>query len=180
MAAPAIPQIPAGYGPLAADLTAWVTTPFTGLTAGALFRGNLQAGQALTGGIETLADLDTILEDPLGGWSAVATASQPAFSWLCPAGWSGWHEICLVASTRAQGTTTSQIDAEVWVSGSLYQVAALGAGVNANGGGACGVVPVPLTGGSDYVQMYIFSTNSVLTPSTAGQYPSMEIAWVST
>ena len=174
--APAPPQIPAGYAPVQADLTAWVTTPFSFLAGATLFRGQLQGTEALSGW--TLAELDTVLEDPYGGWSATATGSQAAWSWLCPAGCSGWYEITLDGLTNAQSGT-----AEVWtalyVDGAAYQVASGSLGSTAVASGSSGTIAVPLLGGSDYVSMYVYSSGSVSTPAAAGRYPSMEIAFVS-
>lgn len=176
--APAVPQIPAGYAPLAADMTAWVTTPFQFLTDGVLFRAQMQGGQALTGGSPTQVNLDTILEDPYGGWSATATGSQAPHSWLCPAGCSGWYEVSLTGMAASQTGATTQVGAQCWVDGALYEPASLGWGVSGHAGGASGAVQVPLLGGSDYVQMFILATTSVSTPTTAGQYPTMEITWL--
>ena len=174
--APAPPQIPAGYGPFPADFTSWVTTPFSFLASTTLFRGQLQGSEALSGW--TLAKLDTVAEDPYGGWSATATGSQPAYSWLAPAGCSGWCEITLDGLTNAQSGT-----AEVWtalyVDGAAYQVASGTLGSTTTASGSSGTIAVPLLGGSDYVQMYIYSSGAVSTPATAGRYPSMEIAWIS-
>lgn len=176
--APSIPQIPAGYAPVQADLTAWVTTPFTFLATKAVFRGQLQGSDPLTGGTATLAKLDTIAEDPYGGWSATATASQAAWSWLCPAGCSGWYEVTLAALTASQGVATSAVGAELHVDGSVYQQVSMSPGVNGNTSGSEGSALVPLIGGSDYVQLFIYSLESVNTPAVAGRYPSMEIAWI--
>jgi hypothetical protein len=176
--APPVPQIPAGYAPFPADLNAWVTTPFTFLATKAVFRGQLQGAEALSAGSPTLAKLDTVPEDPYSGWSATATASQAAWSWLCPAGCSGWYEVTLTALTASQGVASSAVGAELYVDGSLYQQASMSQGVNGNSSGSEGSVLVPLIGGSDYLQMYIYSLDAVNTPALAGRYPSMEIAWI--
>lgn len=173
---PAIPQIPAGWYPDQADFDAWVTTPFTFLSSKVMFRGQLQAAEALSGW--TLAKLDTVLEDPYSGWSASATADQAAFSWLCPPGCSGWYEITLTGMTNAQAGT-SEVWTALYVDGVAYQVASGTLGDTGNTSGSSGSVPVPLLGGSDYVQMYIYSTSAVNTPATAGRYPTCEIAWIS-
>lgn len=174
---PAIPQIPAGWQPVQADLNLWVTTPFSFLASPTVFRGELHAATTWTAASATLAPLDTITEDPWGGWSSVLTANQPAFSWLCPAGCSGWYEVSLTASTSSPGTSTDQLQGNVWVDGSSYWVASQGWGVNGHESGASGGVLVPLLGGVDYVQMKVFSTAGTAAPATAGQYPTMEISW---
>lgn len=177
---PAVPAIPAGWYPHQADFDAWVTAPFTFLTSKAVFRGQRQAAQALSGSLAAnLIQLDTILEDPYSGWSATATGSQPAWSWLCPAGCSGWYEVTMTAMTNSQGVAASTVAAELFVSGSLWQVGSEGWGVNGNTSGSSGAVQVPLLGGSDYLQLYLLSTSAVSTPATAGRFPEMEIAWIS-
>lgn len=177
---PAVPQIPAGWYPQQADFSAWVTTPFRFLTTKAAFRGQRQAAQSLSGGLTaTLIQLDTILEDPYGGWSASATANQPAWSWLCPPGCSGWYEVTMTAMTNSQGTTSSEIGAVLFVSGAEWGIGSLSWGVNGNTSGSSSAVQVPLTGGADYLQMEIFSTAAVSTPALAGRYPEMEIMWIS-
>lgn len=176
--APAVPQIPAGYGPFPPDMTAWITTPFTFLATKVMFRGQLQAANALSAGAWTQASLDTILEDPYSGWSAVATGSQAPHSWLCPPGCSGWYEISMTGTTASQGSTPTQCGAALWVNGSEYRQSSLSPAVNGNTSGSAGVAVVPLLGGSDYVQMRIFSSAAVNTPALAGRYPTMEVAWI--
>lgn len=176
---PPVPQIPAGWAPLAADFTTWVTTPYTFLTSKVLFRGQLQGSDPLSAGVYTLAKLDTVLEDPYSGWSATATGSQPAFSWLAPSGCSGWFEVTLTGMTANQASGSAQCGAALYVDGSIYQQAAFSWANNGNTSACSGSVQVPLLGGSDYVQMYIYSTIAVNTPATAGRYPDMEIAWIS-
>lgn len=176
---PAVPGIPAGTFPVQADFTTWVTTPFTYLAQPVVFRGHRAAAQSLTGGAYQLIDLDTVDEDPYGGWSGVATGSQPAFSWLCPAGGAGWYEATLSVFSASQGGTTDQILTTLWLNGSLWQYASDDWAPNAGDGGSNGAAQVPLLPG-DYVQFWAFATVSVSTPTTAGQLPAMELAWVST
>jgi hypothetical protein len=173
---PAVPQIPAGYGPLPADLALWVTDPFTYLATPATFRGQLQGSEGLAGW--TLAALDTVLEDPYGGWSATATGSQPAHSWLCPAGCAGWFDATLSGFTGNQGSSSAQTATSLYLNGSLWQYGSDDWAVNGTDSGTSGAVQVPLLPG-DYVQLYVYSTVSVNTPGTAGQYPSIELSWVS-
>lgn len=175
---PVIPVFPAGYAPVQADFTTWITSPFSFLTSKVMFRAQLQAAQSLAAG-DTLIHLDTILEDPYSGWSASGTGSQPAWSWLCPPGCTGWYEITMSALTGTQGTT-SQIGARLYVNGSLYQQASSTWAVNGAAGGSCGVVQLPLLAGTDYLQFEIRATTATTAPATAGQYPTMEVAWLST
>jgi hypothetical protein len=155
----------------------WITDSFSFLATAPVFRAQLQGTEALSAW--TLAKLDTILEDPYGGWSAVSTGSQAAFSWLCPPGCSGWYEVTMTAEAGAQAGT-SNVWTAIYLDGTPYQVGSASLGDTFNTSGSSGGVPVPLVGGADYVQMYIFSTSNVNTPATAGRYPTCEIAWLST
>ena len=177
---PAIPGIPAGYAPVQADMDAWVTTPFSFLASPAAFRGELHAATAWGAGAFTLAPLDTITEDAWGGWSATSTGSQPAFSWLAPAGCSGLYEVSLTAWATSPGASvTDQLQACLSVDGVLYAQASAGWGPPSATGGSCASVQVPLLGGVDYVQMLVYSAAASAGAATAGRFPSMEIAWVS-
>lgn len=164
-----------------ADFTAWATTPFSFLASPTVLRGELHAATSWATGSFSLISLDTILEDPWGGYSSVATGSQAAWSWLCPPGCSGLYEVTITASTTSPATTTDQVQAVLYVNGSIYWQASVGWGVNGHESGTCGQVLVPLVGGVDYVQPYLFAqAASTTAPATAGQYPTCEIAWLST
>lgn len=177
--APAVPQVPAGWSPVQADFTAWVTNPFSFLSQPANFRAQQQAAQALTGGAFSLLHLDTVLEDPYSGWSAVATGSQPAWSWLCPAGCGGWYEAAVSAQTASQGAgTTNQLVSALALNGTLWQYGSDDWAPASAAAGSSGSAPVPMLPG-DYVQMWVFSTASVSTPAAAGQYPALELTWIS-
>lgn len=176
--APPVPQVPAGWAPLPADMATWVTTPFTFLSGTTLFRAELHAAQALGANAFTLAAYDTILEDAWGGWSSTLTANQAADSWLCPAGCSGWFEVSITATSNTPGTG-NLIGAAVYLNGTSYGEVAMNWADSTNTAGACGAMPVPMQGGSDYVQAYIWSGAAVNTPATAGRYPTMEITWIS-
>lgn len=176
---PPVPQVPAGWGPVQADFDLWVTNSFSFLSQPACFRAQHQAAQALTGSAFSVQHLDTVLEDPYGGWSATATGSQPAWSWLCPAGCGGWYEASLTAQAASQGAgTTNQLLAAIALNGALWQYGADDWAPASAPGGSCGSVQVPLIPG-DYVQMWVFATAAVSTPTTAGEFPSMELTWVS-
>lgn len=177
---PAVPQVPAGWKPVQADLDLWVTDSFSFLSQPANFRAQRAAAQSLTGGGYSLLQLDTVLEDPYSGWSATATATQPAWSWLCPAGCGGWYEATLSAFTASQGSGTANVVlAALALNGILWQYGADDWAVASAPSGSSGPVQVPLLPG-DYVQAWVFATASVSTPTTAGELPAMELAWVST
>lgn len=179
---PAIPQIPAGWSPLVADMTTWVTNPFTFLATPPVLRAQLQGAQALTGGTYNTLHFGTtagdIIEDPYGGWSTTTTANQPAWSWLCPVGCPGWYELSMSGFTANQATSTGQTAMVVFLNGSLWQYASDDWAVNGGDSGTSGSQPVPLVPG-DYIQALLFSTASVSTPTTAGQLPAVELTWIS-
>jgi hypothetical protein len=158
-------------------MTTWITTPFSFTGSSTVFRGQLQGAESLAAGW-TLAQLDTTLEDPWAGWSAVTTGSQPAYSWLTPSGCSGWYEVSIGALANTPGSS-ALIGGAVYVDGALYQEVAMEWADATSTAGASGAIMVPLQGGFDYVQAYIYSSASTSTPAVAGRYPSMEIAWIS-
>ena len=175
---PAIPQIPAGWRPDQADMDLWVTNSFSFLTRPVTFRAQLAGGQSLTGGAFNIAHLDTVLEDPYGGWSPVATASQPAFSWMCPAGGGGWYDVSLAAWAGNMADTTALVAGALFLNGAIWAQGSGDWAVSGGNSGSDGTLAVPLTPG-DFVQMTIFGTNSIAVPTTAGQLPAIELAWVS-
>jgi hypothetical protein len=175
--APPVPQIPAGWYPNQADFDTWITHPISFLSQPANFRAQHQAAKALSG--FTLIPCDTILEDPYSGWSATSTGSQPAFSWLCPAGCSGWYEATLSGFTANQGGSSDQVVTAIYLNGSIWQYGSDDWAVNGGDAGSSGATMGPLRGGFDYVQLYVFSTASVSTPAVAGQFPALELQWVS-
>jgi hypothetical protein len=176
---PVAPAFIAGTGPVPATFNADVQAPFTFLTSKVAFRAQRQAAQALGGASFTLMQYDTVLEDPYGGWSATVTGSQPAWSWLCPAGCSGWYEISMTAFTANPGTTSDLLVTTVYLDGSAYLQASAGWGADGHAAGSCGSVPVALYGGQDYIQGYTYTQAAVSTLATTGQYPTIEVTWIS-
>lgn len=172
---PAIPVFPDGYGPLDADFTNWIQATLGFCTQGIGFRAHQVAGggQALAAG-NTVLQYDTIDEDPFAGWSAVATASQPAYSWLVP--YTGTYEMTVYASLAAQGIF---FGAGVSVTGTVV----VGTDTNTPSGtegGACASWTQSLTAGSDWIQGVASASASCSTDtSSAGRYPAMEITYVS-
>ena len=169
---PAVPAVAAGWGPLPADFTTWVTNPFSYLAQPVVFRAHRAAAQSLTGGAYNILALDTVDEDPYGGWSSGTHA------WTCPAGCSGWYEATLSGFLNSQGGTSDQNVAVIALNGALWSVGPDDWAPSSGDSGANGSVQVPLLAG-DTVQMWVFTTVSVSTPTTAGQLPAMELAWVS-
>jgi hypothetical protein len=175
---PVTPVFPAGYGPFPADFTTWVTNPMTFLAMKVMFRAQLQGGQSLIAGENILA-YDTILEDPYGGWSAAATGSQAANSWLAPPGCSGWYEVTLNSWMGNAGNNTTSLESALFLDGSIYQEMSSDWAVNGHATGTCASVPVPLLGGIDYIQGSAAPSTASSTPTTNGQYCSIEVVWIS-
>lgn len=178
--APVIPAFPAGFAPLPTNMNTWIQQPFQFLTTKVMFRAQLQASQALTGNADTLIHFGStagdILEDPYAGWSTTLTGSQPAFSWLCPAGFSGAYVVTMTAFTAnpAGGNTRTVI----YLDGASYLITDQIRSSSGQATGCGGPVALALIGGTDYVQGYIFTTTGVNTTATAGQYPTLEICWM--
>lgn len=171
-----IPVFPAGYAPSPADFGNWIQGNFGQITQGIVFRGEQTVLQALSSSAALNAlSIDTVLEDPAGGWSQVNVPGvQPAFSWLVPQ--TGFYEItvrCSVASAAiwiAAGAAVSgaspQFGASVLTPASLT--------------GGCGAsIVVPCYGGSDYIQAgAAVSANVNTAVVSAGKFPSIEIAYL--
>lgn len=169
---PVAPNFIAGSGPVPSTFNAWVQAPFAFLTSKVVFRASLQGGQSLTGpGFNHLA-YDTILEDPYGGWSSGTN------TWTCPAGCSGWFDVTMTAFTGNQ-SGSSQVQAALYLNGSLYSQTSAVWGVAGHATGSCGSVPIALYGGQDAIGGWVYSTASVSTPTVTGEWPSMEVTWIS-
>lgn len=176
--APPVPQIPAGWRPNQADFDLWVTRPLSFLAQPACFRAQLTTAESLSGGFLNLAQFNSVLEDPYGGWSATLTSQQAAWSWMCPAGCGGWYEATVSAFTTSQGGTAATIAPALFLNGTLWQYGSDAWAPSSGDAGSSGTVQVPLSPG-DWVQVFLFSTATVTAPAVASQYPSVELTWVS-
>jgi len=136
-----------------------------------VFRGQLQGSASWSAGYN-LVELDTVLEDPWGGWSS------GAWTWTVPAGCPGWYEVTMTALCASQGSAAQQLPCELYLNGARVAAASSGWMVDGHGSGSCGEVQLPLAPG-DALQFYVEPSAAVSAPATAGQYPSMEIAWMS-
>lgn len=170
-----IPLFPAGYAPGPGDMGGWIQGSFSFLTTGVLFRGQQQTAQALSSGVNPLS-VDTVLEDPTGGWSQVNVPGvQPAFSWLAPL--TGWYEVTLTCSIAAQALWAA---GAVLVSGGTPEYMELANTDASSMGGCTASLIVPCYGQVDYIQAGPFvSAASNTDVSAAGRYPALEIAFVS-
>jgi hypothetical protein len=183
---PGGPVLPAGLSPhgdqLTADLNALITSPVSFLATGVFARlRQASAGQSLTPAAHNVLAYDTVDEDPYGGWSATATASQPAHSWLCPAGCSGWY-LATVTASLATPPSDSALRPEILLNGSPWlALAGPGATASTNSQGD-GSGYVYLLGGSDYVQGGAFlatGSGAQLTSVAAGFQPLLQVSWES-
>jgi hypothetical protein len=168
---PPIPVFPAGYAPLPADMDNWVQTPFSFLTSKPVFRAQYQGTLTLTATSFTQVIYDTILDDPFSGWDATSG------EWTPPDVGTGWYEITMTAFTT-NPSVNDQVQACLYLDGALYN-RGIGWGVNGHATGITSSIPVAMVGGQDNVSAYIYSTASTTTTATAGQYPTMEIIWIS-
>jgi len=172
--AASIPVFPAGYKPVQSDFASWIQDTLGFLTGGVVFRARQTTAQALSGGANIM-QYQAIDEDPYSGWSAVATGSQPAYSWLAP--YTGLYQITVTTAFAASNNWT---DAGALLTGTLITLSEC-ATTNLSGvpAGAGGMVTVPMTGGADYLQVNVAVANADDTVITAGSEPSVEIALVS-
>jgi hypothetical protein len=170
---PTIPVFRPGYGPIVADFNSWIQAPFTFLTTKVMFRAEHHSATAMSAGVATVVPYDTVLEDPFGGWNSSTHA------WTCPTGCSGWYEISGTSFIASTPNVTSIHEFVVFQSGTEYAETSADWSVNGHASGSCGSVQVPLLGGIDTIQGAILSITGVNTSATAGQYSTLEIAWIS-
>jgi len=172
MTYPIVPVFPAGYAPVPADFDNWIQEPFEWLTSKPVFRAEYHGTLSLPATTRTTIPYDTIGDDPYSGWNATS------HYWTPPPQGSGWYEISTTAFATNPGSATQQLVAAVYLNGALYfQSTCWGAT-----GHACGTtmaVIAYLTAGTQ-VQGNIYSQVTTSTTATAGQYPTMEIVWLST
>ena len=168
---PVAPAFIAGSGPVPATMNSLIQAPFTFLTSKVVFRAQLQGGQSLSSGFNHLA-YDTILEDPYSGWSSGTN------TWTCPTGCSGWFDVCMTAFAGNQ-SASSQVQAVLYLNGSIYSQTSAVWGVSGHAAGTCGSVPVALYGGQDAIGGWIYSSTAVGTPTVTGEWPEISVEWCS-
>jgi hypothetical protein len=164
---PAVPQFATGYGYLPSDFDNLIQVPLTFLTTGIIFRAEQHAGQALTGGSNTVIQYNTILEDPYAGWSATA------YTYTVP--YTGWYEITVTGTMTVTGTPIEVLikTPESTISGGAHPVLASYPGM-----ASCSQT-LPLTGGEDTVQGVTLVSTSTNTNTVNGRYSTIEISFVS-
>jgi hypothetical protein len=169
----AIPNFTAGYAPAPSDFNGWVQAPFAFLTA----RTNVRvwqtgSGQTLTSGGYTVLALNTVLEDPYSGWSATATSSQAANSWLAP--YDGWYDVTV---TVAVASAAVHLEPALLLSGvTQYEVSAAST-PSGQDGLVCATIRVPMIGGLDYIQPEAWCSAAVTTSTALGRNCALEITW---
>lgn len=165
---PVPPVFPAGYAPVVADFTNWVTDSLGFCTAGVMFRAEQQTAQSFSANTQTIVTFDTVFEDPYGGWSSGTHA------WTAPV--SGWYE---VTSTLIIAASAGTLATQVFLSGT-EQFTASAANVPAgNAGGAAAAWWVPMIAGTDFVQVRLLMTSAGATNATEGLRSTLEISFVS-
>jgi len=173
--APAVPFFPAGDEPELSDFETWVYDNWWFLTTKVVFRGR----QAVTPQSLLTANplqIDTVDEDPYGGWSG-----SPNWWWTPP--FSGWY----------QATTTGFMQTPT-AGGDLYAVISAGNDYSASyqypqqnvqtvhGQGTSGTFWFYLIGGEYSIAVsvqYAGSASAPETSVTAGQQSTLEIVWAS-
>jgi hypothetical protein len=170
---PVAPAFIAGYGPLPGDFNGWVQAPFAFLTSKIVFRAEHHSSTSLPASANTLIKFDTVLEDPYSGWSSGAG------TWTCPAGCSGWYGVTMTATGSNPGNATSVISALIALNGTVVQSMSSEWSADGHSSGAAGSYPVSLYGGQDAISGWIYTSTAVSTPTTNGQWPTMEICWIS-
>jgi hypothetical protein len=165
---PAVPQFPAGFGPLPANFDAWVQAPFGFLTDLVVFRAERHASQSISATTYTPIQYDTILEDPFAGWAATV-----ANAWTAP--FTGWYEICVTAQVS---TSSVVMSAGAQITGSVvYRLDQLSTPTMP--GGVTTSYTSAMVGGSDYVQGIAWTSIAAALSATAGRYSSVEITFLS-
>jgi len=172
----AVPSFLAGYAPAPSDFDSWIQTPFAFATGKVVFRGQqTNTGQSLSSGTYTVIQLNSILEDPYGGYSSVATSAQPAWSWLAP--YDGWYEVTVTVSIL---NVAAHLEPALLLSGTTqYEAGAASTPASPSAGIVCAPIRVPMIGGLDYVQPQAWISAAATTEVGAGLNPVMEIAWIS-
>ena len=178
--APGIPQFTAGYGPQQPDFTAWWTNAAAFFQSKVVFRG-IQGSTTTSvpgAGGTVVIGIDTVLEDPYGGWSASGTA------WTAPV--SGWYQATLTIQGAAGSNSVTLRPA---ISAGKYQQVEIKtlslADVpvpNSAAGGAEGTFTAYLVAGQDAIQALASvqgAGGGFTTGDTTGQQSSLEIMWVS-
>jgi hypothetical protein len=172
---PTVPAFPAGYQPTQADFTGWWVTNLGFFQQKPVFRARQATAATLLppgGTVETIA-IDTVDEDPAGGWDPVGHA------WTPPDGYSGWYQVTITVyiQTLASGDAVRPMLGGTWA----YDLATV-QGPTAHAAGAEGQFTVYLIGGHDTVQAaaaLLNASTGVSTSTTAGQQSSIEILWIS-
>jgi len=173
-APPAIPAFPAGFGALPATMDSLIQAPLGFLATSIVFRAHQATTQSLTSGTFVTIKYDTIDEDPYGGWSATATGSQSAHSWLAP--YTGWYVLEMTYNYTPTSPATWSGAGFLQDATALYQF-----GAQLSYGGDGGAYILPLIGGTDYIEFQAQINLAGLSTAvgSAGVQPSAEVSFIS-
>ena len=174
---PTIADFLAGYGPQQSDMQSLWTGPLGFFQQRVVFRA-VQANSPTTipsSGSAVAIGYDTILEDPYGGWNATN------HTWVCPAGLSGWYQVCVTASMASPGNRNFTLFAFADASNDTGGIVAT---IAAPGGEPCcgsGSLYVYLAGTQDFawgaVAVQNASSNQA-TSTSAGSQSQLQINWI--
>lgn len=172
------PVIPAGLSPhgnlLTADLDNLIISPVKFCATGIFARMRQTISQSLTNNAENILSLDTVDEDPYGGWNAGSNY------WTPPAGCSGWYQVVVFTSAGTAGS--DGVLRPVVILNGTPQYALEGPGpASTSVLAASGSAWVYLLGGSDQVQGAALwaGTGSVSTSVTASFQSQLQVSWES-
>ena len=178
---PGIPVFAPGYPYLPTDMTNLISAPFSFQATGVVFRAEQHTQQDFfTLNTQYVIKYGTVLEDPYSQWDATN------FRWLAP--FTGIYEVavfCSVATTSCSLETSvainGSIDGNYAITGATFYTTSSAQLSSLTLGGGTGFARVPLVGGVDYIQGAAQSNVSatVTDVSSAGRYPTMEIAFIS-
>jgi hypothetical protein len=165
--------MPAGFRPLHNDLDTWVRDPFTFLMNRPAMIVGQSASQSIPSSTITTLQLNTVGEDPYGGW--VTTGSAPNYRWVCPA--SGWYWVTLNVWLSA-GTGNQLLDAILNINGTISELNTPWLVTFDAAGGVCGGQLAYLTTGQ-YLQAQVFHSNATAlnTSVTFGQSSTFTATW---
>jgi hypothetical protein len=177
MTIPPIPDFPAGYGPQQPDFQDWW------VTASTFFLNRITARVTQQSSVTSIPDsgnpvtieFDTVISDPYSGWDA------STHSWVAPAGASGWYMVTLRVGIAASGDANIALALQLSTTYNtfpdlVYQV------LPGSASPATVALPVYLAGGQDGVAGLASihnSSSAIDTVTTTGQFPALEIVWLS-
>jgi hypothetical protein len=175
-AAPALPpSFLAGYAPEPSDFDNWIQTPFSFLTERVVARiWQTGSGQSMVGGSYNALFLNTVLEDPYGGWSTVGSGSQVPYSYLVP--YDGWYNVTIIGAIAA---VAAHLEPCLTLSGvTLYEMGG-GSTPASQVGVIAANIKIACIGGLDYIAPTLWCSANATTSVTPGRNSAIQITWIS-